>query len=121
VKRRLPLLLMLGLGLVLWKGGFGFLASERAVTWRFPVPYGSVRRLELQLWAEGALVKRELLETPSGLTAEPVSRVALERGPHQAVATLWLAPGETPTAFRQDFDPGSGSDIVLSFTPPRRP
>jgi hypothetical protein len=121
VKRRLPLLLMLGLGLVLWKSGFGFLASERTVTWRFPVPYGSVRRLELQLWAEGTLLKRELLETPSGLSAEPMSRVALERGPHQAVATLWLASAEPPIAFRKDFDPGSGSDIVLSFEPARRP
>jgi hypothetical protein len=117
VKRRLFLLGALGLGAMLWKGGFGFLATERSVTWRFPVRYGEVRRLELQLWAQGHLLKRELLETPTGLAAEPVTRVLLERGAHQAVATLWLGPGAEPSTYRQDFDPGGGPDIVLSFAP----
>jgi hypothetical protein len=115
VKRRLVLLALVGLGAVLWKSGFGFLASERSVTWRFPVRYAEVRRLELQLWAQGELVKREERATPAGLAAEPVTRVPLERGPHLAVATLWLAGGGEPRIFRDDFDPGMAGDIVLSF------
>jgi len=120
VKRRLFLLGLLGLGAVLWKGGFGFLATERSVTWRFPVRHGEIRRLELQLWAQGTLVKREQLETPAGLLAEPVSRLALERGPHRALATLWSAGGGEPLVLTQDFDPGTDPDIVLSFAS-RRP
>ena len=119
MKRRLYLLVILGLGVLLWKGGFGFLATDRTVSWRLPVRYGEVRRLDLQLWAQETLLKREELETPGGLTAEPVSRLGLERGPHRAVATLWLASAPRPLVLRQDFDPGTDADIVLSF--PDRP
>jgi hypothetical protein len=120
VKRRLYLLAVLGLGAVLWKGGFGFLATERSLSWRLPVRHGEVRRLDLQLWAGQTLLKREELETPGGLTAEPVSRLGLERGQHRAVATLWLASAPRPVVLRQDFDPGTDADIVLSF-PDRAP
>ena len=53
LKRRLPLLLVLGLGFLVWKNRFGLLATERRVEWRVPVPYGELRSVELQLSRRG--------------------------------------------------------------------
>jgi hypothetical protein len=60
-------------------------------------------------------VKREQLERPAGLEGEPVTRVPLPGGRHQAIATLWLSAEERPRTFQRDFDPGMQADVVLSF------
>lgn len=121
MKRRLPFLILLGIGFVLWRSGFGFLASERQLTWRFPVQYGAIRKLELQVWDADALLKREEQTLPAGLTAEPTTRVPLKRGPHRAVASLWLEGTPAPQNFQADFDPEAKESLVLSMSPVKKP
>jgi hypothetical protein len=116
VKRRLPFLVMLGLGFLLWRGGFGWLAIERQLTWRLPVPYGDVRRLELQVWDGDTLVQRQEQVTPGGLLAEPRSSLPMTRGAHRAVASVSLADAGAPLTFQADFDPGAEAAVVLEWT-----
>lgn len=115
MRKRLPFLPVVAVGLLLWRGGFGFLPTERTVTWRLPVPYAEVERLELQLWRDGALVQRQELPTPGGLSAEPQTKVPLTRGPHHAVATAWLRGVAGPSSFSRDFDPGASETLVLEW------
>jgi hypothetical protein len=114
VKKRLPFLIVLGLGFVLWRGGFGFLPIERTLTWRFPVKYADVRRVELQVWDGDQLVKREEQQTPAGLTSEPSTKLPLTRGPHRAVGVVWLEHDDQRT-FQAAFDPASDPNVVVSF------
>jgi len=115
MKKRLPFLIMLALGFVLWRGGFGFLATERTLTWRLPVAYGEVRRLELQVWDGETLLGRQELTTPTGLLAEPETRLPLTRGEHRAVASVWLAGTTDPVSFQKTFDPGAEASVVLEW------
>jgi hypothetical protein len=119
MKRRLPFLVILGLGFVLWRSGFGFLASERSLTWRLPVPYGDVRKLELQVWSGDELLGREETATPVGLAHEPELKLALLRGEHRAVASVWLVDAGPPAIFQTTFDPGANSSVVIDLNRPR--
>lgn len=116
MKKRLPLLIFVGVGLLLWKtGGFGFFPSERTVLWRFPVSYGEVRRLELQIWDGEALIKREEHAYAAGLVGEPSVKVPLASGPHRAIATVTLSGEAAPRGFQADFDPGSEETVVVDM------
>lgn len=119
MKKRLPFLLMLAVGFVLWRGGFGWLATERTLTWRLPVPYAEVRRLELQVWDGDTLVQRQELATPAGLTAEPETKLPMTRGAHRAVASVWLGDAKAPVSFQKDFDPGAEASVVLEWAQAR--
>ncbi|MCA3014258.1 MAG: hypothetical protein INH41_17895 [Myxococcaceae bacterium] len=116
LRRRLPLVLALVIGGVVWRGGFGFFATTREVIWRLPVPYGDVRRVTLELWSDAALLRREERMTPSGLTAELRQDVVLQRGSHRAVARVWLGDAGEPVVFSQGFDPGEADALVLEPT-----
>jgi hypothetical protein len=118
-KRRIPFFLALAVGFVSWRSGFGFFATERTITWRLPVSHAQVQRVDLQVYelaaAEpGALLHRQELSTPSGLSSEPVTKVALTRGPHRALALVW-AGAASPQAFTRDFDPVAEKELVLDF------
>lgn len=119
MKKRLPFFIMLALGFVLWRGGFGFLATERTLTWRLPLPYGDVRKLELQVWDGETLVQRQELSTPTGLTTEPSTKLPLTRGPHKAMASAWLKDGGMPLSFQKAFDPGAEGVVVLEWVQAR--
>ncbi len=106
---------MLGGSLLLWKGGFGFLATERNVTFHLPVNAGEVRRVELQIWDGDSLLVRREEAAETGLSREPTLRVPLERGPHRAFATVWLASATQSRTFQLDFDPESGDEVSLQF------
>ncbi len=114
LKRRLPLLLVLGLGFLVWKNGFGLLATERRVEWRVPVPYGELRSVELQLWREEALLKREELRFEHGASSALESSVSLSRGLHRAVAIAGLASGESKS-FTASVDPANDSTVIVDF------
>jgi hypothetical protein len=114
VKKRLPFYVFLAIGVLLWRGGFGFLAIDRTVTWRFPLPSADVRRFELQVWEGDGLIKRQEQATPGGLTSEPTSKISLTRGQHHAVATVWLADAGQRT-FQREFDPAMTEDVLISF------
>lgn len=116
MKKRLPLLIVLGGGLLLWKtGAFGFFPTERTLIWRLPVSYGDVRRLELQVWEGDALVKREEQTYAAGLTFEPTFKVPLASGTHRAIATVGLASEPAARGFQLEFNPGSDESIVLEL------
>lgn len=114
MKKRLPFFLLLALGFVLWRGGFGFLPIERTLTWRFPVKYSAVRSVELQVWSGDELLKREVQNVPAGLTFEPSCHVPLTRGTHRAVGVVELDTG--PQSFSADFDPAADSNLVINFS-----
>lgn len=97
----------------LWKTDvFGFAAKERTLIWRLPVSFSEMRRLELQVWDEESLLKREEMSFPSPAVAEPVMQVALKTGhAHRAIAAVWLGEVTSPTMFELRFAPG-GDEVV---------
>jgi hypothetical protein len=117
LRRRLPLVLAILLGTVVWKGGFGFFATSRDVTWRLAVPYGEVRKVVLEVWNDEGLVRREERVTPNGLAAELTQEIVLHRGPHRASAQIWLGNAQEARVFQKAFDPGDASALVLEPTP----
>lgn len=116
-KRRLPLVIALLAGAFVWKGAFGFFATSRDVTWRLAVPYADVRRVELQVWRDEALLRREERSFPNGVSEELRQAVVLRGGPHRAIALVWLKDAGEPRVFRRDFDPGASEALVLEPTP----
>ena len=119
LKKIIPMALMLGVGLLIWRSGmFGFLPTDRTVVWRFPVPYGDVRKLELQVWDEKDLLKQEEQNFTSGLTGEPSLKVPLGSGLHRAIASVWLKDSTTAIGFLREFDPGSDETIVVEMKKP---
>lgn len=116
MKKRLPLLVMGVIGVVLWKTGFfGFAPQERTLVWRFPVSYGEVRKLELQVWDGEELVKRAETTHAAGLVGEPSFTVPLRSGTYRATAVIGLLHGEKPTVFQRDFDPGNEDTVVIEM------
>lgn len=118
-RQRLPLLIAVGVGALLWQSGlFGLMASERVVTWRFPVSYRDVRSYELQLWEGDELLAQQERQVPSGLTSEPEQKVTLSSGPHRAIARVTMANSAEPQVFQREFDPGSGGAVVIEMKNP---
>ena len=114
LRRRLPLLLVLGLGFLVWKNGFGVLATERRVEWRVPVPYSELRSVELQLWRGEALLKREERRFEAGVTSALENSVSLTRGEHRAVAIVGIEGGASKT-FSAIIDPANDPIVVIDF------
>ena len=115
LRRRLPLLLVLGLGFLVWKNGFGVLATERQVEWRVPVPYADIRSVDLQLWRNESLLKREERRFDDGVSTALVNSVSLTRGEHRAVAIVGLKDGVSKT-FTGLVDPEDHPTVVVTFT-----
>ncbi len=119
MKKRLPLLVLVGVGLLLWKtGAFGFLPSDRTLIWRFPVSYSEVRKIELQIWDGDALIKREEHSYASGLVGEPTFKLPLASGVHRAIGTVWLAGADASRGFQLEFDPGTDETVVIDMKKP---
>lgn len=118
-KKLIPMAILLGVGLLLWRTGlFGVLPTDRTVVWRFPVPYGEVRKLELQVWDQEVLLKREELLFSSGIVGEPNLKVPLAAGPHRAIGSVWLKDQAEAQAFQREFDPGSEDTVVVEMKKP---
>lgn len=116
LKRLLPLAIVLLGGLFLWRtGAFGLFPTDRTLVWRLPVSYGEVRGLELQVWHDGELLKREEQRFEAGLVGEPSVKLPLAAGVHRAVATVRLHGRGEPLGFSKDFDPGDGEAVVLEW------
>lgn len=112
-RRRIPLVLALLAGTFVWQGGFGLFATSRAVTWRFQVPYGEIRRVELEVQREGVVLRRTAYEFPRGADTELSQEVVMRRGPHLAKASIWLGTEGQPRLFQATFDPGTRDALVL--------
>ncbi|MDP1824802.1 MAG: hypothetical protein Q8L48_16220 [Archangium sp.] len=111
--------LMLGVGLVIWRYGlFGLLPTDRTLVWRLPVSYGEVRKLELQVWDEHDLLKREEQLFAAGLVGEPTLQVPLSSGPHRAIANVWLMGATAAIGFQREFNPGADETILIEMKKP---
>ena len=86
--RLVPLLLVLGLGTWLWRGGLGLLPVERSVV--FPLPRGDVSRVDVQLYDGDALLARSEIVQP---VAEPSLKLSLKAGEYRAIEILYRADG----------------------------
>lgn len=117
MKRFLPLVLVLGGGLLLWTTGlFGVFPTDRSVVWRFPLSYREVRAVDLQLWDGETLLKHEEQRYPAGLTEEPTMKIALARGRHRAIARIELANGEV-RGFQRELEAGSDETLLIQMAP----
>lgn len=117
--RLLVMAAVLGGALLFWRTGlFGLLPTDRTVVWRFPVSYGEVRKLELQVWEDAELLKREEQLFEAGIVGEPSLKVPLAKGPHRAIAMVWLMNAGSPVGFQQDFDPRSDETVVIDMKKP---
>ena len=90
------LLVLVGLGAFLWKGGLGLLPVERTLVWKVPGEFASVRRLEMRLYEGSTLLKADELFTPQGLNVEPTQKLVLERGQYQAELSVWREGAAEP-------------------------
>lgn len=117
LRRRLPLVIALIVGTIVWKGGFGFFATSREVTWRFNVPYADVRKVDLQVWRDETLLRREERSFPSGVSEELKQQIVLRSGPHRAVAMVWLKDAAQPRVFEKSFDPAGADALVIEPAP----
>lgn len=118
-RQRLPFLIAVGVGVLLWQtGAFGFLATQRTITWRFPVSYSDVRSYEVQIWDGDELLVQQERNVPTGLSLEPEVKVALSRGTHRAIAKVRLANATEALGFQQEFDPAGNEVVVLEMKKP---
>lgn len=117
LRRRLPLVVALLAGAFVWKGGFGFFATSRAVTFRLAVPYADVRKLELEVWREDVLLRRVEQVFPSGISSELTSDVVMRKGVHRGIAKVWLKGVVEPRVFVKPFDPLAQESLALDLGP----
>src|SRR4051794_31915910 len=84
--RRLPILLVIAAGLWMWKGGGGrFFPQTRELVWLLPEDRSRIRSVEIQLWDQGALLKREELFYPAGPPSPEITqKLPLQEGDFQA-------------------------------------
>jgi hypothetical protein len=112
--RRLGPLVLVGLvalGAFFWRGGLGLLPVERTLVWKVRGDFGSIRRVELQLYDGEKLLKREDLKTPSGLTLEPTQKLMLGRGKYNARLLVWREKAAEPEASAVELEVGD-ADVV---------
>jgi hypothetical protein len=110
------LVLALVIGTFVWKGGLGFFATSREVTWRLAVPYADVRKVSLEVWREEALLRKEERIVPQGLADELTQEIVMRRGTHRGIAKVWLATDAAPPrVFESRFDPKADSFVVLEM------
>lgn len=113
LRRRLPLLAVVALGLFLWNSDL--FVQRRVLVWRLPEPTERIARVEIQLYAEdGELVKREELSLPGGAPAEIQQELALKRGRYMGRVFLKDTAGQERQRTRS-LEIGSGEryEIVL--------
>ncbi len=111
-KKRLALFAFIGLGVVLWRSGFGFLPSEHTVVWQLPVAYSEVRSVDLQVWDGELLLTRAERTFPGGVSEELRSTVTVARGAKRGLAAVTFADGGSQ-AFVAEFDPGNEATVVV--------
>lgn len=81
--KRLPLLAAVALGLWLWQSDL--FPQERQLVWTLPNDAPVLQRLEIQIWSDGELLKREEL-FPSGPLTEVRQSLVLREGEYRVEA-----------------------------------
>ena len=111
--RRLPLIAVVVGGLWLWQGGGGFVAVPHTLVWKVPGSYGSIRKVDLQLWDGERLLLRSELETPKGLSLDPERTLTLKRGRYRSELVVWREGSEPPEVSRVMIEVDSETTIVV--------
>jgi hypothetical protein len=111
--RRLPILGVVAVGLWLWQGGAGFVAVPHDLIWKIPGSYGSIRRLEVQLWDGERLLTRTELQTPQGLTMDPQKTLTLPRGTYRSEVLIWREGAQQPEVSRFNVEVGSETTVLI--------
>jgi len=116
--RRVPVLLVAAVGIWLWRGGGGWVPTERTVSFRFG-PGAPPARVDVQLYdAEGHLLaQQERAVRPGEPLAELSLKVQARPGTLQARIFRWRAPGSAPEPVRLDV-PVPGTDEAVGVDVP---
>jgi hypothetical protein len=94
--KRAPLVLILLGVLFAWQGGFGLWPVERTITWKLWGEYGTIRRVECQLYDGDVMLQRADLTFPNGATSEPTSKISLKAGHYPTKVMVWRAGAQVP-------------------------
>jgi hypothetical protein len=112
MKKRIGLLLFLLPGLLLWKtGAFGFLPLDRTLIFQLPGSYSDIRSVDVQLWHDGELVKREERFFKNGLTQELQWQIPLARGTFRTLVSL----NSHPQTLVKEVQLKAEATVVLDF------
>ncbi len=111
--KRFPLIVLGVFGIWLWQGGAGVVSTEHTLVWKIPGAYGSVRRVEVQLWEGDELLTRFELQTPQGLSLDPQRQLTLKRGPYRSELLVWREGSPSPEVKRATVEVGSDPTVVI--------
>ncbi|MFL5318223.1 MAG: hypothetical protein ACJ790_01105 [Myxococcaceae bacterium] len=115
--KRLPLVIIVALGIWLWRGGGGLVAADHELVFQMPEDRGQVRRFEYQLYdPEGTLLKREEFELPSGAESELRSpnKLPLKDGPYTVKVFRWVEGGAASIGSNQSVDVDREEQVVIA-------
>ena len=109
--RRLPFLLLAGVGLWLWQGTSG---TQRELVWELEgAGWSAVRALEFQVQApDGDLLKREERFYPQGPERELRLEVQLPAGRYPTLVLARTAPGAPVIPLRVTLEVGDGAYVT---------
>lgn len=103
---RAPVLLVVALGIFLWRGGFGLAPADRELVFELGDDGAMARRFEYLLYAPDGreLLKREEVQLPAGAGQELVAarKIALKAGRYPVTVYLWRAGSADPLALRKE-------------------
>lgn len=113
--RAIPLLVVLGAGAWLWKGGGGFFPSTREIIWQLGDAYADIRAVDIQISdAKGALLRREQIFFPHGpKTPAVVEKAPLARGDFPARVFVKRMGRKDEQSVRTTLHVGSEDTIVM--------
>jgi hypothetical protein len=112
--KRLPIVLLAAAGLWLWKGGAGVYPVARDLVWQLPDDRAAIRGVEIQIWDEGTLLKREEFSYPKGAGADIAQKLALRAGVYQARVFIRREGGAAPEALTRELRLGDEETLVTS-------
>jgi hypothetical protein len=110
--RRLLLLLLVAPALWLWSSGH--VPRTRTLVWQPEGDFARIRRVDLQVWEDGALLKREQISFPNGVSGPIEQKVMLGAGTYEAVFSIDRDAGESAHGKRA-FEVGREDTYVLSL------
>ena len=113
--KRLPIVVFAVAGLWLWKGGGGVFPTSRELVWQLPGELSSIRAVEIQVWEGGALLKREELSFPAGVSMDVVQRLPLKTGTYQARVFVRREGQAAPEAIARELRLGEEETVVTSL------
>lgn len=103
LRKRLPLVLAALLGVWGWKYSGALFPVERELVWTKPSEAQDVRRLEIQIWQNGELVKRDVHVFPQGMSFDLSQKASLKQGEYEAQVFVEKISAKAQNSGRQHF------------------